>query len=619
MGYLNGSRGVTFNKLVKMIKGISRRKDSTIWNQENAKIVSRITDLVPSIAFLMKEHPQHIPVILYHLSSLTSKLKNDQVQKCVNQISGKNDYFSCKTCKGLCNEVYENFIPEIRGNLPKIDPKGISHLLIVYSSCKNPKISTFFPELLLRMSYFIYSSIELMPNFEFSDEIDHLLSRFSGLIKFKALTDLSEYDYLKMFVDVINSSDNELASRELLVKQSKYYIPVNLMDVCTALESINSGSFQDTFYNLNEFGKSLKYFVLELSFRFLLYSKFTNLIRDCSGIRLKNNTEMDTICRLIGQFKNLGYRNEQIVPVLSELLTNNLEYLEFRDLGTLLDSLSYYSKVYNLDPKTVDFSKIASRVNDIVCSDKLFPIRSLSTVINAISKINEHGGIDLEDYESFFKISSYGLKTQILKWPENLKSPESLSSIAIAIKDLKDYETLNLVSEVLLKGLIPVSKTGLYDFNVILEVLIKELKNVNFYEKIHDHESDFKQEGFSEIDTENTEKFRGSGQLNATKVFSSVCLILTKCSFHFCTILSERPSLLRTDLRELCYFCRILSKFYKLDFIENEFLSDCLSTISKFTTHLESFFTRNHRDLSDLDHDNISQFLSESHSFNSLR
>uniref|UniRef100_A0A3B0MLV1 Uncharacterized protein n=1 Tax=Theileria annulata TaxID=5874 RepID=A0A3B0MLV1_THEAN len=613
MGFLNGSRAVSFNQLVKMIKGISRRKDSTIWNKENPKIISKIAELVPSMTYLMKEHPQHIPVILYHLSGLTTKLQNDQVQKCVNHFPEKSESYSCRTCRGLCNEVYGNFVPQITENLPKIGPKGLSHLLAVYSGCKNPKISTVVPELLLRMSYFIYSSIKSQPSLGDSCEIDGLLTDFSGLFKFKTLTDLSEDDYLNAFIKLIDSPCIEPDSRDLLIKQSKYYLPLNLMDVCTTLESLNSCTLNDSFHNLKGYEKPLKDFVLELSFRFLYYSRFSNLSKDCSGIRLEENTELDTICRLIGQFKNLEYRNEDIIPVLVELLTNKLEYFEFRDLGTILDALSFYSKVYNLGPEAVDFSKIASQISELVLSDKYFTIRSLSTVINAISKINENDGMNLEDYRNFLKILNLGFKTYVLKWPETLNKSESLSSIAIFTKNVNDYETLNLVSEVLLKGFIPFNKTGLYDFNVILEVLIRELKNFSFYQKINQDSSDFNQDAFGGFGTEFSKIFKASVQLNTTKVFSAICLIITKCSFHFCTILSENQSLFRTDLRELCYFCRILSKFCKLELIENEFLSDCLNSISEFATHLEPFFTRNHKDLSDLDHDNIYEFLSEYH------
>ncbi|UKJ90591.1 hypothetical protein MACJ_001525 [Theileria orientalis] len=655
MGALNEVRSTSFNQLMKIIKGIARRKDTTLRGGETSEILPKIRELVSSISFLMKEHPYHIPVILYHLSSITSKINSPYSQECVSRIAekpSKNNYNSCKKCNGVCKDVYANFVDAIRDNLVYLSPKGLSQVLSIYSECKNEEICKIMAEIKLRICYFIYSRCKNMNKNDVTEDIDPVVDQYSAVFDDFNGMKLQKDDYLVNFIDF-----GSLAS-EKVAKHSSYYLPLNLMDICATLESIVSSHGSNS-NDLTHYGCSnnhlLNELFLKLSFKLLMYHSFSkrDALEQCN---FTDKFELDSVCRLVGLFKRFKYRDESILDVIAEILNKNMERLDFRNLVTLLDSFSVLSEVvggkngddvdhdsgdpdykelvsdssrdsiwYHEDDDSLvlnrysklNFKSIISRIESLTKVDSPDYLRSLSTINQVINRINK--SVSIPDYEEFVDIMKRALIRHVSNNANELKNTRATAAIAILLNDIQQPEVITMVSEAIMEDLIAFDRKNLYDYSVIIDVLSKNYQKYTKYTATYNsaNSNNGDENLYSTKDL-----YQVSNTLDLCKLYSSICLVVSKCSSYYSRVLKEHLSrssesdslgvnLSRMPLREMCYFLVNLQQFSRLHLVENGFLHDCRMNIADLTENLERFFTIYHTRLCEMDHYHISKYLSQ--------
>ncbi|UKK01878.1 hypothetical protein MACK_001231 [Theileria orientalis] len=681
MRALNEVRGTSFNQLIKIIKGIARRKDTTLRGEETSKILHKIRELVDSISFLMKDHPYHIPVILYHLSSITSKIKPPRSQECVSRMgekSNKNTYNSCKTCNGVCKDVYVNFVDVMRDNLVYLSPKGLSQVLSIYSECKNGEICKIVAEIKLRICYFIYCRCKNVNKNDFKDDIDAIVNQY--LVVFDEYTGMKLHkdDYLVNFINFGSLGSEEVA------KHSSYYLPLNLMDICVTLESIvsshgvnrnelpygsNNNNINNNVSNIsnsnnrnnnNSNNSLMNQMIVKLSFKLLMYHSFSK--RDSlEQFNFLNKFDLDSVCRLIGLFKRFKYRDESIFDMIVEILNKNIEHLDFRNLVTLLDSFSVLSELVNrknsndIDCNSrdlvsdsscdsicyhedddslvsnlyskLDFKSIASRIESLTKVDSPDYLRSLSTINQVINRINKC--VDIPDYEDLIDTVKQSLIRYVSNNANELKNTRAISAIAILLSNIQEPEVIAMVSEAILEDSITFDRRNLYDYSVIIDVLSK---NYQKYTKYTPTDNSTNSNGNSNSDGSSYNGYDNlystndlypiNNTLDLCKLYTSICLIVSKCSLYYFGVLEEYLSrssesvdhgvnLSRMPLREMCYFLVNLELFNRLQSVDNVFLNDCKINIAALTKNLECFFTRYHTRLCEMDHYQISNYLSQ--------
>nr|PVC50981.1 hypothetical protein MACL_00001884 [Theileria orientalis] len=646
MGGLSEVKGTSFNQLVKIIKEMARRKDSVPRREETSKILQKIGELASSMLYLMKEHPYHIPVILYHLSSITSRIEPPRQQECVSRISEKRSktrYNSCKTCNGVCDEVYVNFADVIRNNLVYLSPKGLSQVLVIHSECKNEEMCKIMAEIKLRMCYFMYCRCKNASKSNAEDDIDAIVDQYSVVFEEYAGIKLQKDDYLVNFIKFGS------LGCENVDKHSSYYLPLSLMDICVTLESIAPS--QSSNGNEEPYGRSgnlLSELIVRLSFKLLKYHNYSKR-EAVERPKVTSKCELDSVCRLIGLFKRLKYRDESILNVIAEILNNNLQQLDFRNLVTLLDSFSVlseivvrkkgndtkyssgdadnkelvgdpgYDSVYHREEDDflvsnrygkLDFKSIVSRIVNLTKVDSPDYLRSLSTINQVISRIGKR--VFIADYEHLTNVTKQSLIRYVSKNPNELKNTRAIAAIAMLLSNIQEPEVISIVSDAILEDLITFDRRNLYDYDVIIDVLIK---NYRKYAKIA-----------ATLSGANSVSTGANGNIKNTedvcKLYSSICLMVSKCSSHYCGVLEERlsasgesgnhgVSLSGMPLREMCYFLVNLEAFSRLQRVENPFLDCCNVNIANLTRNLEWFFTRYHTRLCEMDHYQISNYLSQ--------
>ncbi|BAM40408.1 conserved hypothetical protein [Theileria orientalis strain Shintoku] len=603
MGGLSEVKGTSFNQLVKIIKEMARRKDSVPRREETSKILQKIGELASSMLYLMKEHPYHIPVILYQLSSITSRIEPPRQQECVSRISEKRSktrYNSCKTCNGVCDEVYVNFADVIRNNLVYLSPKGLSQVLVIHSECKNEEMCKIMAEIKLRMCYFMYCRCKNASKSNAEDDIDAIVDQYSVVFEEYAGIKLQKDDYLVNFIKFGS------LGCENVDKHSSYYLPLSLMDICVTLESIAPS--QSSNGNEEPYGRSgnlLSELIVRLSFKLLKYHNYSKR-EAVERPKVTSKCELDSVCRLIGLFKRLKYRDESILNVIAEILNNNLQQLDFRNLVTLLDSFSVLSEI------VLDFKSIVSRIVNLTKVDSPDYLRSLSTINQVISRIGKR--VFIADYEHLTNVTKQSLIRYVSKNPNELKNTRAIAAIAMLLSNIQEPEVISIVSDAILEDLITFDRRNLYDYDVIIDVLIK---NYRKYAKIAATLSGANGNSISDSSGNSA-----SSNTNVCKLYSSICLMVSKCSSHYCGVLEERlsasgesgnhgVSLSGMPLREMCYFLVNLEAFSRLQRVENPFLDCCNVNIANLTRNLEWFFTRYHTRLCEMDHYQISNYLSQ--------